>query len=248
METPKDSDALDLDLELVKWILSTYQERCCIMHPSVGEELSAETPLSTIQHITHQDLSSIPGNTEDDELSRRVINLFIPTRKLRKLLSRTGEEVEADVENVKAEEVDAEDVKVEGVEVEHSVGDTEGDITEGELEEEAEEGARIQRIGCGELGPISQWKPYLPYPSIPSVSVSFLRSSSIMSTSKRMEALVKAHPPSKPPRVGNYYAGWYRAPNGERYFGYGTAVETGRTHSGGFYVDVEPVLKNLPGT
>ncbi|KAL4756183.1 uncharacterized protein BDW70DRAFT_164740 [Aspergillus foveolatus] len=68
-----------------------------------------------------------------------------------------------------------------------------------------------------------------------------------MSTSKRMEALVKADRTGGNPRLASIYAGWYKAPNGQRYFGFGKVVEVGITHDDSVYVDVEPA-QDLPGS
>jgi hypothetical protein len=68
-----------------------------------------------------------------------------------------------------------------------------------------------------------------------------------MSTSKRMEALIKAHRTGGIPRLAGIYAGWYKAPNGQRYFGFGKVVEIGITHDDSVYVNVEPA-QDLPGS
>ncbi|RDW78632.1 uncharacterized protein DSM5745_05484 [Aspergillus mulundensis] len=51
---------------------------------------------------------------------------------------------------------------------------------------------------------------------------------------------LKAHPNAPQPFPGDPYAGWYRAPNGQRYFGFGTVIEVGVNHDGSRYVEVEP--------
>ncbi|KAL4806751.1 hypothetical protein BDV18DRAFT_159921 [Aspergillus unguis] len=58
---------------------------------------------------------------------------------------------------------------------------------------------------------------------------------------ERVEARLKEEPNAASPKPGlHHYTGWYLAPDGKRYFGYGNVIETGITHDGSRYVKVEP--------
>ncbi|RDW87079.1 uncharacterized protein DSM5745_03721 [Aspergillus mulundensis] len=63
-----------------------------------------------------------------------------------------------------------------------------------------------------------------------------------MSTSKRMDALIRAGRTGtgRTPRVDTIHGGWYNAPDGKEYFGVGVVTEIGITHDGSTYVNAEP--------